>query len=118
MKIGELMVNNWYQWYSEGKYYPFKILARDFVNDNYRNFEPIKLTVEMLVKNGFMKSKGNETQWFYPNNISRFVIDVREDVGICAYGFGDDIYFKYVHQLQNALRFCRLYELADNFKIE
>jgi len=53
MEIREIRVGNYYQWYADGKYYNYQIEAKDFANDNYKNFEPIKLTEEWLVKFGF-----------------------------------------------------------------
>ena len=53
MNINELMINDCYQWYAEGKYYYHQVKAEDFVKDYVKNFEPIQLTSEILKLNGF-----------------------------------------------------------------
>ena len=79
--------------------------------------EPIPLTHEILEKNGFwvMEKVDNGAEEY---------IAYATDGLIFHYNRDNDYYFpntpiswKYVHQLQHALRLCGLNELADNFKI-
>lgn len=46
MKIEEMRIGNFYHWEAEGKKYALQVDAKDFANDNYKNFEPISLTQE------------------------------------------------------------------------
>lgn len=60
---------------------------------------PINLTPEILEKNGF---------------------EYDDSVNIVGKMISDSVYekqFKYVHELQRALRLCGLNDLADNFKV-
>ena len=78
---------------------------------------PIPLTREILEKNGFwvMEKVDNGAEEY---------IAYATDGLIFHYNRDNDYYFpntpiswKYVHELQHALRLCGLDELADNFKI-
>lgn len=94
--------------------------------------KPIPITPEILVKNGFYD--GN-AQWYYKRFWSNGCFDIAislvyreiEVSKVCGAGtdceeeeygsaiaFGNDIC---VHELQQALRLCKLNELADNFKV-
>lgn len=105
-----------------------------FLTSHIENIEPIPLTTEILVKNGFAMEQER------PCKIYRLWLgDCYEEGFVCiAYHNFDDgqhislhieaipphvlstltIEFTYVHELQHALRLCGLNELADNFKIE
>lgn len=84
--------------------------------------QPIPLTPEILEKNGFgfVKSSDKDTVW------NGWWIYEDLELGTCCLN-GDwpcfiniddsNIKCEYVHQLQHALRLCKLDELADNFKI-
>jgi hypothetical protein len=61
MNINELRIGICYNWYAEGKYYSMKVEPKDFTNDNYKNFYPIELSKEILLKYGFVEGKNN---WF------------------------------------------------------
>ena len=85
--------------------------------DNEYKPQPIPLTPEILEKNGF---------WVLEkvDNGAEEYIAYATDGLIFHYNRGNDYYFpntpiswKYVHQLQHALRLCGLDELADNFKV-
>jgi hypothetical protein len=63
MKANELRIGNWYHWYAFGKNYEYQVEAIDLIQ-NYKNFEPIPLTEEWLIRFGFegtefMIAKGN-----------------------------------------------------------
>lgn len=100
-------------------------------NEGYEP-EPIILTPEILEKNGFYD---RNTQWYYKRFWSNGCFDIAislvyreiEVSKVCGAGtdceeaeydsaivFGNDIC---VHELQQALRLCKLNELADNFRI-
>ena len=101
MEIREIRVGNYYQWYADGKYYNYQIEAKDFANDNYKNFEPIKLTEEWLVKLGFT-DEGD----FFMNELQKDLV-IYYDEGKVQIGsdFGtvesNLNHIHYVHQLQN-----------------
>lgn len=86
-----------------------------------REAEPIPLTEEIFKANGFEKNPYYE-EWVKPLNnqyklrVSNKHISVVRG-GTYPFNFvGNPT--KYVHELQHALRLCRLNELADNFKIK
>ena len=53
MEATEFRIGNYYNWYAEGKNYPMQVEAKDFANDDYKNFQPIELTEKLLLKCGF-----------------------------------------------------------------
>lgn len=86
-------------------------------------YEPEPITPEILEANGFESHKWAE--------ITLFTKGFDKDLCIpfyIEYGLENNTLFineglvptpiKYVHQLQNALRLCNLFDEADNFKIE
>ena len=80
--------------------------------------EPIPLTPDILNANGFRYKESWSAWWHYSDGDigSDFQIDCCEDgfaLQDCANARID-----YVHELQHALRLCRLNDLADNFKLE
>lgn len=91
------------------------------VIDEYVNlFEPIELTNDMLVLNGFNKSENADYFWLagFPFNISRY--SYRDpSVYEVSIGTGGVIRtIKYVHELQNLLCLFEYRDLANNFKIK
>jgi len=65
------------------------------------NLEPIPLTTEILEKNGFSSN--------YAEDDLSYAESCGDIIGIHIYGKNglmDEMYFKYVHQLQQALRLC------------
>lgn len=84
--------------------------------ETFDDIEPIILTEEMLMLNGFEKYPWN-------NSAVQFVFLDEEALihygsGIFCYKENTNIKIKYVHELQHLLRLCGLNDLADNFKIE
>ena len=124
MKCKELMVNDWVanqdetplQIYSTGDNCAYAN-TRDtlwvFENNEYEP-QPIPITPEMLVRNGW-----KETQYWHEyqdgkNTIQCCLPDMRGRInGIEIENFKCE----YVHQYQHLLRLCGLNELADNFKV-
>jgi len=68
------------------------------------DIEPIKLTEEILVKNGFKKVNMTVDGDYRHYHLHGVCISWEEQSGFW-YGEGD-IEFKYVHQLQHLLRLC------------
>ena len=86
--------------------------------------EGIPLTPEILEKNGFGFVKSSDTdsvwngQWIYKGLELATCCLNRDDNWPCFINIDDsNIKCEYVHQLQHALRLCKLDELADNFKV-
>lgn len=72
-------------------------------------FEPIKLTNEILEKNGFVND-GND--WFFgkiPNRLTVSYITAGF-FGVSYHGEPDEYFttFKYVHELQHILKVCKI----------
>lgn len=119
MNIRELRIGNWYHWYSEGKYYPYQIEAKDFIGDNYKNFEPIPLTEERLLKFGFSVIEENSVGKRYG-----YVVDgvFSYDLSITFWKstkekgklFKGNLELKSVHQLQNIFFALKDEELIIN----
>ena len=112
MKATELQIGDWILYGDK----PVKVLQLS-ENGKYSWVKPIPLTPKILEKNGFwvMKKVDNGAEEY---------IAYATDGLIFHYNRDNDYYFpntpiswKYVHQLQHALRLCGLNELADNFKI-
>lgn len=114
-------------------------LAENTVNES--NFEPIPLTKELLANNGFERfdtTIGN--YWLYirvekvrdiKDYSNREFYQIQTYLpGGCLDGWFEienrtqeeyyscKINCKYVHELQHALRICRLNEIANDFKFE
>lgn len=86
--------------------------------------EGIPLTPEILEKNGFGFVKSSDTHsvwngwWIYKGLELATCCLNRDDNWPCFINIDDsNIKCEYVHQLQHALRLCKLDELADNFKV-
>lgn len=159
MEAKELMIGDWVSYDGEcvkiegvttdsGRYkYPFSVEyidGRDFAHIAVLNVDPIPLTEEILLKNGFYV--------YSKNDYSEAKLDVKIDsleYQICGtrkadkwhisiykikwedrtkgkynscclfssglFGEYDQIY---VHEIQHSLRQCGLSDMADNFKIE
>lgn len=83
-------------------------------------FTPIELTNEILLMNGFEKSK--ECDFFYLNEFPFDLMNSKYNEDPTCYGVmtGNSTvkYIKYVHQLQQILRIFGNEKIADNFKVE
>ena len=91
--------------------------------------EPIPLTTEILEKNGFEMFKYDGWVHYYRifgNSAIPFVLHsmiggemLSQEVDIFSTSTNTNcgIDVNYVHELQHALRLCRLNKLADNFKL-
>ena len=138
MKVTELMIGDWAIFNGN----PLKVQAIDsrdseivaedgiFCTEESRwaytadKVEGIPLTPEILEKNGFGFVKSSDTdsvwngQWIYKGLELATCCLNRDDNWPCFINIDDsNIKCEYVHQLQHALRLCKLDELADNFKV-
>lgn len=110
MNVNELMVGDWI-YYSNN---PQRIKgAVDFTL--VKDFEPIPLTSEILKKNGF-EFKEDVEGFKYVVKEYVYSIDI-EDYGMEYKVLNGEIIIHYVHELQHALKLCKLTTLADNFEI-
>lgn len=128
MEANELMLNDWVQ--TSGKYaqvldidYNYACLDISKCEFHIRYLEPILLTKEILIVNGFdghyLWLKEGET-----NGDTEYVeMELTQESSMFffirrTYNKGQfKGVLKYVHELQHALRLCGLNELADNFKL-
>ena len=119
MKATDLMVGDWVSIkpLSTYLYTRRKIKIQDFVNLHKMDFVPILLTPEILEKNGFwvMKKVDNGAEEYIAYAIDGLIFHYNRDNDY--YFPNTPISWKYVHELQHALRLCGLNELADNFKV-
>lgn len=122
MKINNLMIDDWVKLVADDteEFLQVNYVRRDGVGfKKYSHFfdeiEPIPLTEEILVKNGFWR--GCYVKYFQHKFLNNLGIDIGENVHLDH--FIDDLILevRYVHELQHALRLCGLNDLADNFKI-
>jgi hypothetical protein len=95
MEANELRIGNWYWWNAEGKNYEYQVKARDFGGDNIKNFEPIPLTEDWLVRFGY-KKQAYRGVWYHPDLNNAPVLTIEED----------GLYYEYtkiefVHHFQN-----------------
>jgi hypothetical protein len=93
MKAEELRIGNYYYWISEDKEYLFEVEPKDFYNNNYKNFYPIVLTNEWLLKLGFIKDKIDNT--FYKDDFDILLPN------FLRYKQAQIYKIKHVHELQN-----------------
>lgn len=112
MKASELMIGDWVKTddgiskvVSLPDAWHIDVEDNDYTYDEYQVYH-IPLTEEIL--------KANELDPIICCNLSmpKWFMSIRSGNSHV------EMSFKYVHELQHALRFCGLNELADNFKIE
>jgi hypothetical protein len=107
MEAKELRIGNWYKYYADGKYYNYQIEAKDFISGNIKNFEPIELSEEWLLKFGFEIEKSNshciafnEVGYEHELQLDKEFGTTENCWNITKYGSGYRLIY-YVHQLQN-----------------
>ena len=90
-------------------------------NDYSRDIKvmPIPLTAEILDENDFWEDEDdiryhNESEMWVHTDVD---LTIEKFEGRLQCYEIPDMQFNYVHQIQQALRLCRLNELADNFKV-
>lgn len=101
MESKELRVGNVYKWYADGTYYYYKVEEKDFMSDNLKNFEPVELTDEVLLKCGFKKV--DDYEFYFPTDTISFTYNIANKyISINDYNIQDfELKVKYLHQLQN-----------------
>lgn len=101
--------------------YKNKIKILDVYYPEIEDVSPLTLTDEMLLLNGFEFYDGgtrNTTFYTFRGNGKVFILGKEPRVfKVHTKILQEEIYFKYVHELQQALRLCGLREEADNFKV-
>lgn len=80
--------------------------------------EPMLLTQEMLTKNGFEWDDYWDEYCLKVDNFEYAILWDLDGFFVEFEAHSKRVQIDYVHQLQNLLRLCELYDLADNFKIE
>lgn len=134
MKTNELMIDDWvYYKYMEGKQeisHIFQISQIENFTDDYfvwgkkqgygrmchpEELEGIEITPEILKKNGFGYTEGDEELTHYYLGEPQFCKDMDLHIGTNNKGdfwlntYNNDIHgLRYVHELQHALRICRI----------
>lgn len=127
MEAKDLMVGDWVKFNLYpylAPYTPVKVsldaIYKAAKGADVLRFEPIPLSQEILVMNGFEKRPECYINGLSPSyNKYGFALSiyVKNDY-FYIYCALISIQIKYVHELQHALRLCGLNDLADNFKIE
>ena len=103
MDIKDLMVGDWVS--VSGK--SVKITKDDLATmliflDDYSKIDPIPITEEILVKNGWEGQTDGTNDFF----VSRILPELWHYVGTDYYSYDINTQIKYVHQLQHLLRLC------------
>lgn len=120
--INNLMIGDWFRGPDPTPIRITRIDSRGMLVENQdtdevglEDLQPIPLTEEILLKNGFEYNEDFEEYLIsIYKNVFSFGYDSEDDF----YYFGSWIRFYHVHELQNLLRLCGLTELVDDFKIE
>lgn len=104
-----------------------EVLVEDHVKGHWdsvciyreEDVHPIKLSIEMLLDNGFIFDEIDES-FSISNNEGR-CIKLYKESGSNEFwldGYYGSITFSSVHELQHLLRLCGLRDLANNFKVD
>lgn len=81
-----------------------------------KDLKPLHLTDNILEANNFKWQEGWNEYWHYkPNDIASDIQLEKKEHGYALSG-RIDIEIDYVHELQNASRMLKLFDLADNIK--
>ena len=71
-------------------------------DDEFDRIDPIPLSEDILVKNGFVKGRDDDVTTFKCGNL--FLFYYPDGTGL--YNYNSQIVINYVHQLQHLLRLC------------
>lgn len=114
IKVSELMMGDWVYDRDTKRQFQVSLSTFRYCKD-WDTFEPIPLTTELLLLNGF---EGNENVkgYQYPNDDLIFCLEELSGVFIWR-GLYNDVCIETVHMLQHILRLSGLIDLADNFKV-
>lgn len=115
MEANELMILDWVLIDK----HPVQLTMQDLVYVYQgRECEPIRITDEILEKNGYEKAIGENPVEVWTINKGVYLHKTDNGYKLREGAEFNVLNIKYVHQLQHALRLCGLDNLADNFKIE
>ena len=126
MKREELRLGNWVKWMGKECKVDLPLLETEFGDSDYSKYvEPIKLTEQMLLDNGFTCQQGS-VRSYKKHNIDVYVRSIYENPNIDYSGKFYELYvtfpiiflrykFKFVHELQNAYYLVNKQEL--DFKL-
>lgn len=110
MKVEDLMIGDWYYWEAESKKYPMQVTKDTFrlSDEDISNFQPIPLTPKILKKNGLINHHNGS--YFKEDKYLLLEISSSKDGIVWTIDFHeyDILKLEYVHQLQHALRLCRI----------
>ena len=113
MDVKELMIGDWVMDIkpdADGEIMEYQVEAEDLVNKCfYENVKPIPITPEILEKNGFVKEGdyGNYIMELRVANIT-FLHTTKYYLRINGITHKYEGLIKYVHELQHALRLCKI----------
>lgn len=131
MKASELRIGDWLFW-RWGKRYCRVIAIYDesitceeegdginLISGKFEDFNPVPLTNEMLLQNGFDKCPSCDWFWkaYFPFEIKRFSYRNPDAYEVAVGNGGVFMTLKYVHELQHLLYGIKQDELAKSFKI-
>jgi hypothetical protein len=112
MRTKELMIGDWVYGKEKNKYGRVDKLEHDVEDDTV---EPIPITEEILKKNGFLLKRDEIFGWYFCGDVSlEYTADGRHDDAYWAFTCGNKdndvclIVMHYVHELQHALRLCKI----------
>ena len=119
MKAEELQIGDWVEYF--GEYTKIKELSSVLVLLKGKNkseyiteledIKPILITSEILKKNGFKKSNdpydSTLTLWLNKTFYVEYLID-NNAIFIFTENYSYDAYCYYIHELQQALRLCKI----------
>ena len=109
MQANELMIGDWVQFKDDQS---FLKIEGHWALSNAKDFEPIPITAEILKKNGFIESK--EVQGYFAYDMHDIGLPVlvylmdEQDLLIRTKKYVYHGVCKYVHELQQALRLCKI----------
>lgn len=110
MNTSELMIGDWFYWKGVRKQVPVLITRLGRQRD-LTNFEPIPLTKEILLNNGW-----SEDTHFFPEDkdycLELHIYGNRVLWTINCWEY-DIMPLKYVHELQHALKLCRIEKIIN-----
>lgn len=98
-----------------------KISSRSYIGIEYysstiknANIEPVKITTDILVNNGFMHTNDFPERYYFPTGTATYFVKLDKEKGNFYIGmedFGNDrrvsIPLTYLHELQNAAYYIR-----------
>lgn len=110
METNEIMTGDWFYWDGLGKQVP-TLITRIYPEMDLKNLKPIPLTAEILINNGW-----NENSCFFPEDTD-FRLELHIDGNRVLWTINcweyDILPLEYVHELQHALKLCRIEKIIN-----